>query len=255
MRSNAARDQQEQHIRVAPRRPSIWDSILIMRHKSTGMLILAGTIVSSGSLVILVSIPALFMKNYHFNALQVGLCYLPYAAGGLAARWTVGSLADRNFKRCGRQAGVVIEQNRQTAEQLRAIPLEKARLQLTMPLIYVSAVIMTVYGWVMQARVHVACPLILLFLLGNLSTGMRNSIAMLVVDLHAQRPATAIAALSIFRSFAGAGIAAAIGPLIDAIGAGWTGTLIAGIWLLVSPVLWVVYFLGHKWRKSEHSTS
>lgn len=230
------------------RRPTLWDSILIVRDRSTGILVFASTMISCGFIAILVSIPFLFQARYNFNALEIGLCYLPYAVGGVASRWTFGTLSTRNFQRCARQAGVTLTKNKQNASQLKAIPLEKARLQLTLPLLCISVALVMVYGWLLQAQVHVAGPLTLLFFVGNAVTGMRNSLNALVVDLNSQRPATASASMNFFRSILGAGVAAAVVPIIDAIGIGWTSTVVGGMWLLISPVLCVVYRYGHAWR-------
>lgn len=235
-------------------RPSLWDSIRITRQRSTGLLILASTTLSSGSTAILANIPALFEDHYRFNALQVGLCYLPDAIGALSAPWTVGTLADRNFRRCCRLAGITVARNQQTPQQLLSMPLEKARLQLMLPLVYVSAGVLTIYSWVMQMRVHVAGPLIPLFFLGNVISGARNSLAMLIIDIHAQRPATASASLAFFRSLAGAGVAAAMVPLIKAIGIAWTGTLVAATWLIVSPTIFTMHRYGHNWRRMDNSS-
>ncbi|KAK9573136.1 hypothetical protein V6Z88_001483 [Aspergillus fumigatus] len=235
-------------------RPFLWDSIRITRQRSTGLLILASTTLSSGSTAILANIPALFEDHYPFNALQVGLCYLPDAIGALSAPWTVGTLADRNFRRCCRLAGITVARNQQTPQQLLSMPLEKARLQLMLPLVYVSAGVLTIYSWVMQMRVHVAGPLIPLFFLGNVISGARNSLAMLIIDIHAQRPATASASLAFFRSLAGAGVAAAMVPLIKAIGIAWTGTLVAATWLIVSPTIFTMHRYGHNWRRMDNSS-
>ncbi|CAG8893772.1 unnamed protein product [Penicillium egyptiacum] len=253
--SSAHRKTAEDHrtLLTFRRRPSLWDSIRIIRQKSTGLLILASTMLSCGSVLVLASIPPLFEAHYHFNALEVGLCYIPYGVGGLTARWTMGTLADRNYNRCGRQEGITIVRNQQTSEQLRAMPLERARLQLALPMLYVSGVLVLVYGWIMQERVHVAGPLILLFLLGNVITGTRNGLVMLIIDLHAQRPATASASLGFFRSLTGAGVVAGVVPLIQAIGVGYSATLVAAVWLIVSPALYVVYRHGHDWRQKGHS--
>jgi hypothetical protein len=204
---------------------------------------------TTGSVAILASITTLFEAKYQLNALHVGLVYIPYGIGGLAARWTVGTLADWNFQRFARQAGITLIQNRQTAQQLQDMPLEKCRLQLSLPLVYASVFGAVVYGWVMHSNnVHIAGPLVLLFVLGNTVTGSQNTLIALIIDLHSHRPATASASLGLFRSLAGAGVAAAVIPLIEAIGIGWTGTWIAASWLLASLPLWLVYFHGHGWR-------
>lgn len=230
------------------RHSSLCDSILILRHRSTGILVFASTIMSCGFTAIIVSIPMIFKAQYNFNTLEIGLCYLPYAVGGLVCRWTFGTLSARNFQRCARQAGITLVRNKQTTQQLQAMPLEKARLQLTLPLLCTSVILVTVYGWMLQAQVHIAGPLILLFFLGNAVTGMRNSLTTLIVDINARCPATVSASLGLFHCNLGAGLVAAVVPLVKAIGIGWAATLVAGLWLMSFPLLFMIYRRGHAWR-------
>ncbi|KAF7590777.1 hypothetical protein BBP40_002393 [Aspergillus hancockii] len=251
------KEQQPQTVAVSRRRPSFFDSIRIAGQNPTGLLMLAITLISCGSMAIFASIPVLFGAHYHFNALEIGLCYIPYGVGGLAARWTIGIMVDRNFQRHSRELGLDLPRNQQTPQHLRDMPLEKARLQLTLPLVYASSAIIILYGWVMQARVHVSGPLVVLFFLGIVVTGTRNTLFTLIVDLHASRPATATAGVAFFRALSCAGVVAAIVPLLKAIGIGWTVVLIAAVWAVSSSALWVVYLYGHEWRQNgrQHNGS
>ncbi|KAL5365060.1 major facilitator superfamily domain-containing protein [Aspergillus floccosus] len=234
---------------VYKKRPSFLDVIKIVGNKHVGLLILGSTVRFSGSMAILTTLPAMLEEKYHYNPLQVGLCYLPFVAGGIATRWTVGTVADWNFRRHARQNGVELLPNQQP--EIDNIPVEKARLQITLPLMYLSSVFALGYGWVMNYNVHIAGPLVFLFLFGNTGTGISNSVKMLVVDIHTERPATATAAMNSFKNLVGAGVVAAAMPLIDAIGIGWVGTICACIWFLVTPAFWIVYFQGHGWRKHK----
>ncbi|KAF9886112.1 hypothetical protein FE257_012047 [Aspergillus nanangensis] len=236
---------------VFKRRPGVLDTVRIVWNKHIGLLILCSSLRFSGSMAVLSTLPALLERKYNYNALQVGLCYIPYAVGGLVTRWSVGTIADWNFRRHAHKNGVEIQQNKQSQRQLQQIPLEKARLQITIPMMYYSCVCILGYGWIMNYNVHVAGPLIILFLIGNSNSGVNNSLNMLVIDLHAQRPASALAAMNTFKNLAAAGMAAGALPLIDAIGIGWMGTMFAGLWVLVSPTLWAIYFFGQGWRKNQ----
>lgn len=243
--------QHEQHIPKPPRRhgrPSMCDSCRIIRNPPNALIIFAGMLILSGYMAILISIPSLFAANYGFNSLQIGLCYLPYAAGGLVARWTVGWLADGNFRRISARAGVILVHNRQTPHQLQLIPLERARLQLTLPLLYASVLLLALLGWLLKARVHIAVVLLLFFLLGITLTGVQNMLNMLLIDINGKRPATATATNMLFRSLAAAGVVAATLPLIQRTGVGWTATIIAGVWVIASCALWTLWMYGKKWR-------
>lgn len=231
----------------------IFDSLKVVLNKPVGVLILCSTVFYCGFMSVMSSIPALLEQKYNFNALEIGLCYIPFAVGGFAARWTVGFLADANFRRHARKAGIQLQHNQQTREQLEQIPLEKVRLELGVPLVYLSCLSLLGYSWVMNYDVHISAPLIMLFLLGNTIVGANNTFNTLMIDLHAYRPATAIAGMNMYKFLCGAGAVAAVLPLVGIIGIGWVGTVIAGLWLVVSPGLWMIYFHGHAWRKSLQS--
>ncbi|OJJ85836.1 putative MFS multidrug transporter [Aspergillus glaucus CBS 516.65] len=207
----------------------IFDSLKVVLNKPVGVLILCSTVFFCGFMSVMSSIPALLEQKYNFNALEIGLCYIPFAVGGFAARWT------------------------QTREQLEQIPLEKVRLELGVPLVYLSCLSLLGYSWVMNYDVHISAPLTMLFLLGNTIIGANNTFSTLMIDLHAYRPATAIAGMNMYKFLCGAGAVAAVLPLVGIIGIGWVGTVIAGLWLVVSPGLWMIYFYGHAWRKSLQS--
>lgn len=235
------------------RKPGVFTSVALVTKKPFGLLILFGTVLFSGSMVQLSCIPALFESKYNFDPLQVGLAYIPVAVGGLTARWTCGTLADRNFRRHGRFAGVEIARNQQFKDSLLEIPLERARLQILLPMAYLWCIWMIAYSWLIDRDVHMAAPLVTLFFLGNASTGTSNILCMLIIDLHSHQPATAMAALNLFRFAFGAGAVAAGVPLIQAVGIGWMGTAFALLALIASPALWLVYFHGHEWRRSKRN--
>ncbi|KAF9885516.1 hypothetical protein FE257_012844 [Aspergillus nanangensis] len=220
----------------------------IILDRELGLLILWTAVFLSGSMAILSTMPALLDEKYQLNPLQVGLCYLPYAVGGLVSRFAFGKLTDWNFQRHAQKAGVELQRNRQSNRQMQRIPLEKARLQLALPLGYFSGLCLLGYGWVMDRNVHLAGPLVVLFFLGGASVGAVNMASTLLLDLHASQPGMVLGALAMYSCFLGAGVVAAALPLMQAVGIGWLGTIIAGIWALASSLLWVLYVHGHRWR-------
>ncbi|ESZ96885.1 MFS transporter [Sclerotinia borealis F-4128] len=227
------------------KRPTPLDSIRVAMQKETAAIITFTTLLFCGYTSVLSTLPSQLESKYHFNALQVGLCYIPYGAGSLTSRWTIGKLIDWNFRRHARKQGIEIVQNRQV--QLSLMPVEKARLQITLPVIYGAAAAVVGYGWTMNHQVNLAGPLVMLFFVSHLISGATSTLITLVIDCHVQRPATASAANNMFRCLFGAGAVAGAIPLIDAISIGWTGTMIAFVWVLFSPMLWGVYFWGHSY--------
>lgn len=51
----------------------------------------------------------------------------------------------------------------------------------------------------------------------------------------------------------GAGAVAFVNPLLDAIGLGWTSVLVAGVWILISPVILFITNYGPRWREEARS--
>jgi len=47
----------------------------------------------------------------------------------------------------------------------------------------------------------------------------------------------------------GAGAVAFVNPLLNAIGLGWTSVLVAGVWILISPVVLLITKYGPRWRE------
>lgn len=74
-----------------------------------------------------------------------------------------------------------------------------------------------------------------------------------MVDLYPEAPGTATAANNLVRCWIGAAAVAGVGPLLNHIGTGWTGVLVAGVWVGFSPLLWVVWTWGPGWREEKRA--
>lgn len=230
-------------------RPNPLKAVQIAFQREAGVILFFGALLYAGYFSVLSSLPAQLKDKYGFGALKVGLCYLPTGIGSLTSRWTVGTLTDWNFRRHARIQGIEIIKNRQ--QNLSKFPIEMARLQITLPFVYMAGVFIVIYGWVMESRTNVAGPLTVLFFVGHTVTGAFSLLNVLVVDCNIKSPATAVAANNLFKCLFGAGAVAAALPLIERIGIGWTSSLVAGIWICFSPSLWAVYKWGYAWRKQE----
>ncbi|KAJ6143893.1 MFS general substrate transporter [Penicillium samsonianum] len=235
------------------RRPGIIQTLKMLRDRHIALLVICDSTTTCASSAIVNSLTTLLAKNYKLSPLYIGLCYLPFTLGGLTTRWTAGLLADRLFRHQARRVGEEIQPNRQSPKQLRRIPLEKARLGLGLPFIYLYCLCVVAFGWVMDYNVHLAAPLIILFFCGNASGGVNNTINMLAVDLNADRPASTRAAMSLVNRLVSAGAVAAVAPLIEVIGIGWVGVLLAVLMIISTPALWTLYFWGQSWREAKTS--
>ena len=230
-------------------RPGIRQTLTMLLDAHVALLVICSAANTFTSSAITNSLTTLLAANYKLIPLHIGLCYLPFTFGGLSSRWTAGTIADWLYRRQAHQIGEDIQPNRQSPEQLERMPLEKARLRLTIPFVYFCCVCIVGYGWVMNYNLHLAGPLILLFLYGNATTGVSSTIAILAVDLNASRPASTHAAMNLVSYLTSAGAVAAVVPLIYNTGVGWMGVIMAGVMIVTSPALWALYIWGKAWRE------
>ncbi|XHG02959.1 hypothetical protein AWENTII_006279 [Aspergillus wentii] len=236
----------EKTLQQRKERPSVLAAARIATEKEGGLILIYGALLYCGFMVVLSTLTSQLASRFGFNAIQIGLCYLPFGIGSLTSRWTVGTLLDWNFRREARRHNMPIVKNQQ--QDIRHFNIEAARLTITIPLVYAACFCIIAYGWVMQYRTSLAGPLVMLFFIGHLLSGAFTSLSTLIVDTHRQSPATAVAANNLLRCLMGAGATALASPLIDRIGIGWTAVFIAGVWVVFSPCLWAVFVWGHKWR-------
>jgi MFS family permease len=234
-------------IQKLKRRPNPISALLLATQKETGLVLIYGALLYAGYMAVISTLSTQLTSLFGFNSIQVGLCYLPMGMGSISSRWIVGRLLDWNFRREARLQGMIIQKNRQ--QEIENFNIERARLAITIPLIYLSSICIIAYGWVMQYRTALAGPLVMLFFTGVTTTSAFNTLNTLVVDIHYQSAATAAAASNLFRCLLGAGATAVASPLIGAIGIGWTATCIAGLWVVGSPALWIIFHRGYRWRQ------
>lgn len=239
-------DAERATLKAARKRVNPFSALKILREKEGGVTLGFGALMYGGYFMILTTLPTQLTDRFGFNAAQTGLCYIPMFVGTLASRWMAGRLLDWNYRRHAKRLGVEITKDRQ--QDLDILPIEAARLQVCIPMVYITALCILAYGWTMQARASLAGIEVTLFFLGIFNAGGLAGLSTLVVDTHQESPATATAANNLFRYLVSAGATAAAVPLIDRIGIGWTSVFIAGLYLVFSPCLWLVLFYGAKWR-------
>ncbi|RAH46234.1 MFS general substrate transporter [Aspergillus brunneoviolaceus CBS 621.78] len=235
---------------TAPQRPKRLNplrSARLVLDKENALILIYGALLYAGMAAVLTTLTTTLATHYHFNTIQIGLCYLPMGLGSLTSRYTVGFLLDRTFRRHAHAQGLSIIKNQQ--QEIGAFDIERARLVVTIPLAYAAALVFVAYGWVMQSRVSLAGPVVTLFVGSHLLTGAFTTLSTLMVDLNRGSPATAVAANNLVRCLLGAGATAAAAPVIEAIGVGWMAVVMAAVWVVASPCLWAVYYWGFEWRK------
>ncbi|KAH8596840.1 major facilitator superfamily domain-containing protein [Bisporella sp. PMI_857] len=221
---------------------------LFFDKESSILLFYSGSIYAS-TYMVLSTLPDQLEEKYGLDTLHTSLCYLATGFGTISSVLLVGRILDWNFRRHAKLLGIEISKNKQ--QDLKDFPIEIARLQVSLPLLFLSGTSLIVYGWTMQARTSLALPMIFLFLQSFGGSGAFSGLNNLIMDLNRAKPGTASAAMNMARCWMGAAGVAVAGPLNHAGGAGWLAVTIAGIWLVFSPLALLAINYGPKWREGK----
>jgi MFS family permease len=104
------------------------------------------------------------------------------------------------------------------------------------------------YGWSVHYQAHWMVPVSGLFPFAFGAVGLLSSLQTYVVDSYTGHAASAIAAITVFRSFAGALLPLAGSPMYEALGYGWGNSLLGLLTLVMVPVPVGLYRFGGKLR-------
>ena len=214
------------------------------------IILLYNSLVMAAGYQIMASLVTIFEETYHYNDIQIGLCYLPYGAGAVIGSYFGGRLLDWNLRRLGQKSGYNVDRRDESPESL-AFPWEKARLQVIAPVSLMATILIICYGWVIQSETNVAGPLVLQLFIGLTSTTGMNAFSVMLVDSYPTRSAPASAANNFTRCLLGAGATAAIQPMLESMGRGGCFSFVGGVLLLVSPLMWVLVKFGPEWRRQR----
>lgn len=229
--------------------PNPLSSLTILLDKQVALLLGFNALLFAAFYDITATVPSQFAAIYKFNDLQIGLCFLPFGFGSLLASLVNGYLLDWNFARWCRKLNLAVKKGRDM--DLRDFPIERARLEIALPLIYVSCALLLIFGWVLNFEGPLAVLLVVLFLVSFTMGIIFNAISTLIVDFFPTRAASATAANNLLRCLLGAGATAVIVPMINAMGRGWTFTFLALVLLLASPMIWINLGKGMGWREER----
>lgn len=229
--------------------PNPFNTLRVLTHKDMAMLLFYNAMLYVGFMVVTSTLSTQFDAIYHYDELVLGLCYLPIGFATMVASIGQGFILDWNYRRTAKKLGFKIDKKR--GDNLQNFPIERVRIQVIVPCIFMGSAFFIGYAWALQAEVHVAVPLVLTFFIGLFVTGSFQVINTLIVDLYPEAPATATAANNLVRCLFGAVATAVIEDMIAGIGRGWSFTLIALIFTVLSPILWVIQKHGPTWREQR----
>ncbi|KAJ8133583.1 hypothetical protein O1611_g36 [Lasiodiplodia mahajangana] len=235
----------------APKAKFAWDRFLsaltLLSEKELLVLSTYGGLLFAGLYAVGTAAPSLFAKYYGYNGLEIGLLYLPLAAGSVLAVVLVGKSLNWNFHRHARRLGITVEKGRHM--DLSEFPIEKARIEVLIPPFILSVIVITAWGWTVENQVSVGVVVVLVFLLGLGLSGTASVFSALITDIRPEKASAASASNNIIKFLLGAGMSAAIEPLISAVEPGKAFSIIASFYVVVSPCLVVVVRKGMKWRR------
>jgi MFS family permease len=230
--------------------PNIWAAIRIAFEKDVGLLMLFMSLFVMANYAMLVPLQDVIRRRYNFNDLQVGLCYIPFAMGSVIGAVLVGRLLNWNYARVAKSVGMSADRKR--GEELRAFPIERARLDLMWPWTILAVVTTAVWGWVVDSGVSLAAPLIILFLAGVGIAGPISILTTLLVDLYPMNAGRVSSSFNLTRAGISAVGTAVVQYIIDAWGYGFTYLFLALVVLAASPSIYIVRRWGPAWREARY---
>lgn len=101
---------------------------------------------------------------FGFSNTQISLVALPVGAGTIVSSFVTGILLDGNYRRHARKLKISLEKHIQVDNF--KLPLELARLQIGLPLMFLVVVGVVGYAWTLRRDMSIAGPLVFLSIVG-----------------------------------------------------------------------------------------
>jgi predicted MFS family arabinose efflux permease len=187
--------------------------------------------------IVITVMSTLFKKTYHLSDLSIGLTFLGNGGGSIIGTLVAGKVLDYDYAKVKNSYTGAVED----------FPLERARLRTVWFYSGLQCASVLVFGWTLHYKIHISVPIICTFIMGWTATSIISIISTLVVDIFPRDAASATAAINLLRCLMAAGSIAAALPVVNAIGSGWTFTILTA-WLVASLGL-IFLQLGHGRRK------
>lgn len=116
---------------------------------------------------------------------------------------------------------------------------------------FVAGAFVMIYGWFLTIKLNIAAYVICFLIMGYSLTSTFQVLNVLMVDIYPGKPSVATAANNLVRCEIGAIFSAVLLPLANAIGWGWSYTILALLFIGFSPMLLVIMKKGPEWRKAR----
>jgi multidrug resistance protein len=193
-------------------------------------------IVYAVNYTITATISSSFAKIYpDLSETVLGLCYLPTGAGMIIGSTMTGKMLDWEYDRIKKRSG-------------ESFTIEYARLRIMPFYLCLFIVCVIGWGWAIEAKAHMAVPLVLAVFLGWTSMGILNTTMTLNIDILQSRSSGATACTNLVRCSLAAIMVSIIDRMTNKLGNGWTYTFWGGICALLLPLMFLEIKMGPRWR-------
>ncbi|KAI0191591.1 major facilitator superfamily domain-containing protein [Astrocystis sublimbata] len=237
-------------------RKALVQPLKIALQKENAILLLASGLTYSGVSATTTPLSAILANTYGLDTHKIGLIFLPIFGGSILAIGAIGWLMDRNYHRHAKRLELDLsDKHNKTQMDLATFPIERARVEVVFLPLSLCIVAMVLWGWLLEIQAPLAVVCVLIFLLGFAIVGANNVLSGLIIDLNPGNAGSAASANTLIKFAFGAVVSAVIQPLILALGLGWAYTFLAGIYLLICPILVLIAIRGRRWRLHEKVTA
>lgn len=233
---------------------SIFFPFKALKEKDVFIILIVGATHYTVWSMVTSSTTALFEGPFNLNLLQLGLIFLPNGIGSTMGSLLTGRQSKREWddaERAYRKEKNIPESMPLNKKELVDFPFEKARMGNMWWMVLIFVVATGLYGYSLKLNDDIVVPLILQFLIAYTQASIFNINQTLIVDLYPEASASASAINNLVRCLLGAGGVAVIQPMVDAIGAGPSFVILAGITGLVSLLLILEWYKGEGWRRAR----
>jgi multidrug resistance protein len=214
---------------------------VILTYPDVIVLLTFTGIVYAVNYTITATISTAFAKVYpDLSETVLGLCYLPTGAGMIIGSTMTGKMLDWEYTRIKARSG-------------ESFTIEYARLRIMPFYLGLFIVCVIAWGWSIQARAHMAVPLVLGVFLGWTSIGILNTTMTLNIDILQSRSSGATACTNLVRCSLAAIMISIIDRMTSAWGDGWTYTFWGGICALLLPLMLIEIRMGPRWRAKREA--
>lgn len=211
--------------------------------------VLFGSCIYAVLLSVIVTIPTLLQTNFRLTAAETGAAFLPGAIGVVTAWVLTNYLIPRDYEIISRQYRIenyILDFKPIDAKKHLNFPIEQARLRNIRPFILTFIGVVGGYGF--STRRFLAISLLLQFFIAGSATGILRLNALLAEDLYHGEASSINMVINSFRLLFAALWVGIIQFIILGIQAKFAFLLLSMLVLLFSPLLFIQFRYGMKWR-------